>query len=826
MATPSRPSTSDTYQQNTTSNSQTTYGRRPGTARPKIARPSTGCRSRAASTIGGIENQQIVCAISESRGVTPTVGLAFVNLSTNEAVVSQISDNQFYARTVNKLQVFEPTIILIVSTSGPPNAKSNMYQVIEENVVGARIITVDRKYWSESAGLEYVQQLAFVADAEALKVAIGGNYFATCCFSAVMKYIELSMSMTIVFHSLRVKFQPSEGSMMIDLSTIHSLELIQNIQDAKSNQCLFGIMNETSTPMGSRLLRSNILQPSTQPDVLTQRYDAVQEFTEKEDMFVQTRQALTPFLDVEKLLTSLIIIPSFPDVTYTEQSINNILMLKNFIQSIKPVFESLAGARSNLLIMIRDNCRSQKIEPAMHLISKSINDDATYQTRALDLRNQRTYASGVNGLLDVARQTFKEATADVHQHISDINQKYEMQAETKFETSRKYWLKISENDFDGREVPDIFINRFLKKGYMECQTLDLVKLNQRIEDSHHEVVLMSDKTIQVLLDEIRAEIPILFKVCESIAMLDLITSFTQISTKNGQYCRPEMLDSLTIEHGRHPIREKFSAKEFVPNTVMATSDKRFHIITGCNMSGKSTYIRTIALITVMAQVGCFVPATNIDKHSIAIIDELGRGTSTRDGLAISLSIAEALVESQAFVWFATHFRELVIMAKRIGVINHHLAVDMSSNAMSMLYKLTDGYVEEEHYGLAMARVIDLPPEIIKVAEKVSKTLVVRAEANKSSRKAAALMERRKIILELKNWLIDAENSRMEDNALIGWLNRLQELFVQRMEKIEHDAASDYTDEEDNNNQDERDDVKEELRDRTSVSGSFVDSQEE
>jgi DNA mismatch repair protein MSH4 len=104
-----------------------------------------------------------------------------------------------------------------------------------------------------------------------------------------LKYIDLSLSLTFAFHSLRIKYQPSEGTMMIDLSTIQSLELIQNIQNAKSKDCLFGVMNETLTPMGSRLLRSNILQPSTQKDVLTQRYDAVYELSVKEDMFFQAR---------------------------------------------------------------------------------------------------------------------------------------------------------------------------------------------------------------------------------------------------------------------------------------------------------------------------------------------------------------------------------------------------------------------------------------------------------------------------------------------------------------------------------------------------------
>jgi DNA mismatch repair protein MSH4 len=309
MATPRPSTTSTSYQYGySTSNSQPPHGGRLSTARPSTARPSTRSRSRAGSTLGGSECQQIICAISEGRGITPTVGLSFVNISTGEAVISQICDNQFYARTLNKLQVFEPTEILIVSTSAPPNPKSKMYQIVEENILGARITAVDRKYWSETAGLEYIQQLAFLEDVEAIKVAIGGNYFATCCLAAVgsspfhfyrllsdkyeqaLKYVNLSLSLTFAFHSLRIKYQPSEGSMMMDVSTIQFLELIQNLQNPKSKECLFGLMNETLTPMGSRILRSSILQPSTQASVLTPRYDAVEEVSMKETMFLEVRQ--------------------------------------------------------------------------------------------------------------------------------------------------------------------------------------------------------------------------------------------------------------------------------------------------------------------------------------------------------------------------------------------------------------------------------------------------------------------------------------------------------------------------------------------------------
>ena len=196
----------------------------------------------------------------------------------------------------------------------------------------------------------------------------------------------------------------------------------------------------------------------------------------------------------------------------------------------------------------------------------------------------------MSGLLDVARQTFKEATEDVHQHVTDINrtsrifcavsmrtdkstEQYEMQAETRYDNSRRYWLRICESYFDGRLLPDILVNRFRRKGFIECQTLDLMKLNQRIEDSHQEVVLMSDKTVQELLDDIRGEIPSLFKVCESIAMLDMIAGFCQLATIQGNYTRPEITEWLAVKSGRHPVREKVCVIYYLPATQHLTRSR-------------------------------------------------------------------------------------------------------------------------------------------------------------------------------------------------------------------------------------------------------------
>ena len=435
--------------------------------------------------------------------------------------------------------------------------------------------------------------------------------------------------------------------------------------------------------------------------------------------------------------------------------------------------------------------------------------------------------------------------------------------EMKYDPARQYYIRIAASELEEKDrLPDVFINQYRRKTFLECQTLDLLKWNQKIADSHHEVLQMSDRTIQELIELVRADIAPLFKICEAIALLDMMTAFAQLVTTQD-YCRPELTKTLAIKSGRHPIREKAHQDKFVPNDAYATQQSRFQIITGCNMSGKSTYIRSLALMAIMAQIGSFVPATyasfpifhqlfarvsmddsieanvstfaaemretafilrNVDERSMVIIDELGRGTSTRDGLCIAIAIAEALVNSRALVWFATHFRDLArILAERNGVVNLHLAVEMGdADAMTMLYKISNGCVEEQHYGIALAKVVGLPMDVIQVAEKVSSTITHNMEKRKKGCKAIALARRRKLILGLREQLVQAKEGNMQGRVLGIWMKKLQDEFVTRMSAIDADdaAASDEETEDDQDSSSDHVGLVQDRGGRRSTSGSI------
>ncbi|KAF9629883.1 hypothetical protein BFW01_g64 [Lasiodiplodia theobromae] len=501
-----------------------------------------------------------------------------------------------------------------------------------------------------------------------------------------------------------------------------------------------------------------------------------------------------------------------------EQAINHVIMLKQFVISIRPIYEALTGARSTMLREIQAFCHPDLIDPIQELIDSVINEDTVFAKRPLDLRNQHIYAvkAGVNGLLDVARQAYREATEDAYQLVDELG-------------ARQFYIQLNTADVEDRALPPIFTNVHKKKGVIECQTIDLMKRNQKIVDAHNEVVCLSNRSVQGLIAELRRCVATLYRVCEGIAMLDMVSSFAHL-VASQEYIRPTLAKTLAIKAGRHPIREKIQQSKFVPNDFYATQQKRFQVITGCNMSGKSTYIRAVALMTVMTQIGMFVPAQyasmpiqrqlfarvslddsieanvstfaaemreaafilrNISKDSIAIIDELGRGTSTRDGLAIALAIAEALVDSHAFVWFATHFRELAeIMAERNGIVNLHLAVDtrVEEGAMNMLYKIAEGPVSEQHYGLALARVVPLPSEVLEQAGQVSTKLKQRLHSREKTSPNVIRERRRGLLLSLKEHLLQAQSGAMEGLTLGGWLKELQREFVIRMSSIDAAAA--------------------------------------
>lgn len=343
---------------------------------------------------------------------------------------------------------------------------------------------------------------------------------------------------------------------------------------------------------------------------------------------------------------------------------------------------------------------------------------------------------------------------------------------------------------------------------------------------------MSDASIQALINEVRSCIQPLFKISEGLALLDLLTTFAHHALTND-FCHPEITSNvLACRSATHPIRSIIQKEKYIPNDIYATAEhKRFQIITGCNMSGKSTYIRSIILLSIMAQIGSFVPAVyasfpifhqtfaristddcieanvstfasemremafilrNLSSRSLVIIDELGRGTSTTDGLSIAIAIAEALIQSKSMVFFVTHFRELPrILNERAGVFNIHMNVDIDADfsRMRMRYKVAEGQEQQRYYGLTLAQLMDLPEEVMEIAVLASQQLNDRSDARKSDAKLIATAKKRKLALHTQETLQQARNGELQGQVLVSYLQRLQREFLMRMSAIDAELAA-------------------------------------
>ncbi|KAJ3091292.1 MutS protein msh4, partial [Physocladia obscura] len=382
------------------------------------------------------------------------------------------------------------------------------------------------------------------------------------------------------------------------------------------------------------------------------------------------------------------------------------------------------------------------------LIDTHINADVSFQKNPQGMRNQRCYAikAGWNGLLDVARQTYRESTNDVYELVSQYSD-----------------LDPSVN------LPTEFINVVQTKKQTSFTTLVLLGLNERIAESLTEVYLMSDRIISELVCEIAKFAGPLYKISESIAVLDMVTAFAH-DAEMKEYVRPEFTQTYAVKAGRHPVKDSISditGSNFIPNDVYCTEGSNMQIISGPNMSGKTTYLKMIVLLNIMAQMGSFVPAEyasfkmqsqvfsrigcdsvveasassfmsemreaafilqNVSHDSLIIIDELGRGTSHTDGVAMSIAITEQLAATKAFTFIATHFSELgtVLSSQCSNIVKLHLHVDCIERGdtinISYKYQVQDGTTNFQDYGLSIAKIANFPPKTVSVALAVSRKL--------------------------------------------------------------------------------------------------------
>ncbi|KIM21051.1 hypothetical protein M408DRAFT_81053 [Serendipita vermifera MAFF 305830] len=817
---------------------------RPGTAR-SASRPGTG---RASSSRG---LGSFVVAISEGRNIGREVGVAAVDRNTGRVTVMQVADCQTYVKTLLHLSLHPPAIIIAPDTFFPSlkgtKAKSILLEHIREELPDVPLVSYPRKFWNNQTirllGLHFVSELSTDDNERAgLLLTIHDRFYALQAVSAVFKYIEEQDNIIYPPHTLVIKYRPIEGSMLIDTETARNLELLEGVSKQKTHS-LFGLLNKTFTPQGARLLRTTILCPMASLAPIEARLSAVSELVQTEETFTAVRDALKGVqkVDLDKLIVQLAATVAGPEVGETVKGaydrMGQLLDLQKIIRNIPRVGRATAECGSALLRVIGELVSDQRLRMIDERISEDLNESSTGSKKGagsgLMAVMARVYAVKAerDPLLDVARASFKENVEDIHELTNTLREKHELPIELVYqkEGGGGFTLKLdrSHTEEAGWERPREWIDRVSRKKHWILSTLELKKLNAKMREMLDETLMISAKIIKQLLTDVLADIAILYKASEAIALLDILWSFSKRSI-GEQAVRPEFTGTLAIKSGRHPLLETVQAAgTLVPNDVYASESSSFQIIQGPvyapnsdARTGKSTYIRQIALLSIMSMCGCFVPAeyasfkvfdalltrlSNEDdferslstfsnemvtssmilglatKESLVLVDELGRGTSSQEGIGIAHAIAEELVDRKCMTFFTTHFSDLSTTLSRYpAVVNLHLSVQNTSNNPSGLsilfnYRICDGTPEGGvNYGLELAHLADLPPDVPREAKRVALLLMEREKARKAMSADSQVNLRRKTIVKLAAQLKQILNvSTLPDEELMKYLLRVQ-----------------------------------------------------
>ncbi|KAM5147943.1 mutS protein homolog 4 isoform 1-T1 [Mantella aurantiaca] len=799
----------------------------------KIQTPVTGYSVTTSSVLSAQSTASTIVAVVEGRGLASgEIGMASLDLKNPDVVLSQFADSAIYVKVITKLQILAPLEILMSNTVCEGSKTTELFRLITENFKDVSFTTVQRKYFNETKGLEYIEQLC-APEFSTVQMEVKSKYYCLAAVAALLKYIEFIQNSVYAPKSLRFRFQGSEQTAMIDSASAQNLELLVNNRDPRNNHSLFGVLNNTKTPGGSRRLRANILEPLTDLQTINTRLDCVQEFLENEELFFSLQSVLSRFLDTEQLLSNLIQIPKQDTEKAADTKITLLISLKHTLELVEPLKAILKNCKMPLLKAYYSSLEDKRFDLVLEKIRTVINDDTRYIRGCLNMRTQKCYAvkPNISEFLDIARRTYAEIIDDIAGMISQLSDKYNLPLRTSFSTARGFFIQMSAEGSMQQSLPTEFVKMTQVKNTYSFTTIDLIKMNERIHESLREIYHMSYIIVCKLLNEIYEHIHCLYKLSDVVSMLDMLLSLASVCTLSD-YVRPEFTDTVAIKQGWHPILEKIALSKPVPNDTYLSDGSNFIILTGPNMSGKSTYLRQIALFQIMAQIGSFVPAEycslrianqiftrigmdddietnastfmkemkeityiiqNVNDKSLIIIDELGRGTSAEEGIGICYAVCEHLIGSKAFTLFATHFLELCHLdAMYPNVVNSHFAVKHAAkksgieDSITYTYLLSKGQTREKNYGLKAASLSLLPDSIMKDAGELSKLVADKIlQKQISTPESRRQMAAYQLVLRLVQ---AARNSKLDPESLRTYLRNLRRKYTSDLTLAGHLSA--------------------------------------
>ncbi len=696
------------------------------------------------------KNNYLLCIYYEDE----QFGLGVTDISTGEFMVSEIKRSYSRDILMDEIGKLNPSEII---------ANSNLYKEHElrdsiEKKFNIKINPYPNKYFNYKKSEDKIKKHFHVYSLTAIDL----DYYpmAVRAAGALMECLEETQK-NALSHINQINRYNIKEYMLLDLSTRKNLELTETIRGKEKKGSLLWVLDKTLTSMGARLLRQWVEQPLLNKEQIQKRLDSVEEIYHDIALRKDLEDLLKKVYDIQRLITR---------ISYGNANGRDLLSLKQSIGILPRLKELLFKCSSPLLKQIYDELDT--LEDIYSLIDHSIIEDPP-----LTIKEGNIIKDGFNKEVDV----YRNASRSGKEWISRIEQKEKEKTGIKslkvgFNKVFGYYIEVTKSNI--HLVPDYFIRKQTLANSERYFTSELKEIEDKILGAEDKIIQLEYKIFQDVREHILSQIIRIQSAAKNIALLDVIWSLATIAYEN-HYVKPEITDSdeIDIKEGRHPVVESMmNYNEFIPNDCkIDCQDNRIMLITGPNMAGKSTYMRQIALITLMSQIGSFVPAKrakigivdriftrvgasddlasgqstfmvemsevsnilkNASKNSLVILDEIGRGTSTFDGLSIAWAVIEYINDMKYIgckTLFATHYHELTVLEEQLhGVKNYSIAVKEDNDSIVFLREIIPRKADQS-YGIEVARLAGLPDKVIKRSKEILNKLE-NNDNNKSSHK--------------------------------------------------------------------------------------------
>ena len=589
--------------------------------------------------------------------------------------------------------------------------------------------------------------------------------------------------------------------LILDTSTLRNLEIIRNLRDGSKRDTLFAALDFTKTPLGARLLRRWLESPLIDINAVNRRLDAVEELVKNFTLRQNLRETFREIYDLERLMTK---------IEVGSANARDLTALKISLRTLPKISAAMENISSDILLACRDGLSDYTAE--IELIDKAIDEDAPLTVRDGGIINR-----GYNSELD----EYRKISADSRGFLQEFEENERTRTGIRslkvgYNRIFGYYIEVRHSGAD--KIPDNYIRKQTLANAERYVTPELRDFETKILGAQEKIVTLEYNLFCQVRDEIKMRLPQIQDTAKRIALIDVIASFAEAASINN-YVRPELNveGKIQIKDGRHPLVERILTNElFVPNdTNLNPARCSIMVITGPNMAGKSTYMRQVAMITLMTQAGSFVPAaaaniSPVDRiftrigasddlvsgqstfmvemnevaqilkyatnRSLIILDEVGRGTSTFDGMSIARAVVEYIDKKiKAKTLFATHYHELTDLAESSERIeNFCVAVKERGSEIIFLRRIRPGGADKS-YGIQVAKLAGLPKSVMKRAEEILTTLENSAPEPVHDKKISAQVEDLTQDLFLSRSIEDFLKVDVTTLTPIEALNKLYEL---------------------------------------------------